>query len=107
TDKPLPQRALWEGNTLKISVPDKSVGRYLGPYPELPGQGSIHFRTLLAELVAFHSVRRVLEGRRKGVPTEALTLYRDHMQLERKCLPRIHAALVVPAELETSFGQQA
>ncbi len=99
-DKPLPQRALWEGNTLKISVADWSIGRYLGPYPELPGQEAFHFRTMLAELVAFHSVRRILEARRKGVAVEPLTLYRDHMQLERKCLPRIHAVLAPVDELE-------
>jgi hypothetical protein len=93
-DKPLPQRALWDADVLKISAVDRSIARYLGSSPDFPGQEQVHFRTILAELVAFHSVRRVVERRRKNSPSEALNLYREHMQLERKCLPRIHAALI-------------
>jgi hypothetical protein len=74
----------------------------LGPYPELPGQKKTHWRIVFAELVAFHSVRRVVETRWKRVPAEALILYRDHMRLERKCLPRIHAALVGHDEIEAA-----
>jgi hypothetical protein len=93
-DKPLPQRALWDADVLKISAIDKSIARYLGSSPDFPGQEQVHFRTILAELVAFHSVRRVVDRRRKNAPSESVNLYREHMQLERKCLPRVHAALV-------------
>ena len=55
------QRAVWDGNLLKIAGNHKSVQRYLGPAPKFSGQDSIHFRLLLAELIASSVANRILE----------------------------------------------
>lgn len=55
------QRAVWSGNLLKISGRHKSIRRYLGPAPSFLGQDSIHFRLLIAELIADNVARRILE----------------------------------------------
>lgn len=55
------QRAVWDGNLLKIAGQHKSILRYLGPPPDYPGQVSIHFRLLLAELIASSVANRILE----------------------------------------------
>ncbi len=96
------QRAMWEGNVLKISTLDKSIKRYLGPQSKgWPGQHSLHFRTLLAEVVAFHSFRRVVDSPARRLPSTALDVYRRHLQLETKYVPRIHGVLLPNAELDS------
>ncbi|MDP2649842.1 MAG: hypothetical protein Q8P10_03275 [bacterium] len=55
------QRAVWDGDLLKIGGRHSSVRRYLGPAPDFSNQDSIHFRLLLAELIADNVARRVLE----------------------------------------------
>jgi len=55
------QRAVWDGNRLKISGRHNSLRRYLGQAPDFPGQTTIHFRLLLAELIADNVARRILE----------------------------------------------
>ncbi|MGI8925416.1 MAG: hypothetical protein ACR2HN_02070 [Tepidiformaceae bacterium] len=96
-----PQRAVWDGNTLKVSALDRSVQRCLGPRSQKwPWQHSIHFRTMLAEIVAFHSARRLIENTHAQSRPPASELYRLHMQLEQRCLPRIHAVLVNASEIK-------
>lgn len=56
------QRAVWDSNLLKISGRHPSVRRYLGsPESGFPGQDFIHFRMLMAELIADNVARRILE----------------------------------------------
>jgi len=56
------QRAVWDSNLLKISGRHPSVKRYLGSSEDdFPGQDSIHFRLLVAELIADNVARRILE----------------------------------------------
>lgn len=56
------QRAVWSGNLLKISGRHKTIRRYLGPPSSwLSAQDSIHFRLLIAELIADNVARRILE----------------------------------------------
>jgi hypothetical protein len=95
-----PQRAVWDGNILKVSAADPSVSRYLGPQSEgWPGQESLHFRALLAEIVAFHVVRRIVEQRPLSADAAAAEVYRQHLQLEQACLQRIHAVLLPGPEV--------
>ncbi len=96
-----PQRAVWDGSVLRVSALDRSLARYLGPRPGWPGQDTVHFRAILAEIVAFHSARRVVEAkpRQPGLSLPLSSLYREHMQLEQKCLQRIHSVLVREAEI--------
>jgi len=59
-------RAMWgdndgKPNLLKISSQHDSIKRYLGPEPEFVGQNSLHFRALLAEIVAESVCRKTLE----------------------------------------------
>lgn len=59
-------RAMWgdndgKPNLLKISSQHDSIKRYLGPEPEFEGQNSLHFRVLLAEIVAESVCRKTLE----------------------------------------------
>lgn len=94
------QRAMWDGNVLRVSTLDKSIKRYLGLQSKgWPGQRTRHFRALLAEVVAFHTVRRIV-GRSTtlagGGPEE---IYRKHLQLERTCLQRVHSVLLSASEL--------
>src|SRR3989338_4597292 len=56
------QRAVWIGNILKIAGRHKSIRRYLGPAETgFMGQISLHFRLLIADLMADTVARRVLE----------------------------------------------
>ena len=48
-------------NLLKISSQHDSIKRYLGPEPDFNGQNSLHFRVLLAEIVAESVCRKTLE----------------------------------------------
>ncbi len=58
-------RAAWavldgKPNQLKISVKHESIKRYLGKAPDFKGQNELHFRLLLAELVAESICRKSL-----------------------------------------------
>lgn len=55
------QRAVWSGDLLKINSRHKAIRRYSGLPPNYPGQDLIHFRLLLAELIADNVARRILE----------------------------------------------
>lgn len=55
------QRAVWDGDILKINTRHKTIRRYSGSPPDYLGQDSIHFHLLLAELIADNVARRVLE----------------------------------------------
>jgi hypothetical protein len=105
-DEPFPQRALWADKVLKISAQDKSISRYLGAGSAgWPGQDAIAFRTMLAEIVGFHSIRRIVEFKYKSQNLSSLNLYREHLQLERKYLARIHAVLVDSNDIATQISE--
>jgi hypothetical protein len=94
------QRAMWDGNVLKVSTLDKSIRRYLGSQSKgWPGQRTRHFRAILAEVAAFHAVRRIVES--SSMPSWAgpSDIYRKHLQLERACLQRVHSVVLPTAEL--------
>ncbi len=68
-------RARWaehEGkpNLLLISARHESVKRYLGPAPDYKGQHSLHFRVILAEIVAEAVCRKSLMLETKDRPWE-------------------------------------
>ncbi len=56
------QRYRWQQNMLEIAARHKSVNRYLGPKADnYPGQNTVHFRLLLAEIVAEAVCARIME----------------------------------------------
>jgi hypothetical protein len=102
------QRATWDGNRLKISGRHESIRRYLGPPeadPPFPGQESLHFRLLVAELVAYNAARRILE---LNAPKDTRTFenidvtgfYRKHAEYVNDFLPIAHRCQVPKSELE-------
>ena len=106
-DEELGQRGVWEGSTLKISARHSSVQRYLGKKSDnWPGQHSIHFRTMLAEIIAFEGTRRVIQNRNDGqLPLDALSLYHAHILLSEKCLKQIHSVSVCSAEAQMELSK--
>lgn len=66
-------RAAWsaqEPNLLEIYATHESIKRYLGPEPDFAGQDKLHFRILLAEIVAESFCRKALELEAKSRPWE-------------------------------------
>jgi len=89
------QRAVWSGNLLKISGRHKSVHRYLGPAPEFLGQDSIHFRLLIAELIADNVARRILElnaqkNIREYEDMDVSSFYQKHRRYMNEFLEKAH-----------------
>jgi hypothetical protein len=79
-------RAKWaddEGrpNVLFVSARHESLRRYLGPGPEFEGQSTVHFRILLAEIVAESVCRKSLGLECKERPWEFrwADLGKDHI----------------------------
>ena len=64
------QRSKWHAYTLRIATRHPSVRRYLGPPTKFEGQESIHFRVLLAEIVAEAVCQRVLGRMTKENPED-------------------------------------
>lgn len=97
----IPQRARMEAGTLFVNTQDRSVSRYLGPKNKnYPGQHSVPFNVLLAEIMVENASRSVLLR-----ATETLSpaeLFGRHAEQMRKWLPRIHAVLVSTADLDAN-----
>lgn len=102
------QRAVWSGNLLKISGRHKSVRRYLGPSPEFIGQDSIHFRLLIAELIADNVARRVLElNAQKNIrdfeDIDVSGFYQKHRRYMNEFLEIAHKIQIPEPEIEVVF----
>ena len=92
-------RYRWNKNVLEIGARHPSLNRYLGPKSErYPGQDELHFRVLLAEVVAEALCARRLEGNIRANPGdfEAMSWddhYRHFSELMSRFLPKAHALM--------------
>lgn len=82
-------------NLIKINGQHKNIKRYLGPAPEYNGQLTIHFRLLMAELIADTVARRILESNAQKNASEYRDLdvtafYRKHREYMNKFLEIAH-----------------
>ena len=94
------QRAILREGTLIVNAADPTIARYLGKRQDgWPGQGDLHFRTMLAEVVTHTLARHVIENRHQQVGPESSRLFYEHMELAARWLPRVHRVLVPTAEL--------
>lgn len=100
----IPQRAWMEAGTLFVNTADRSVKRYLGPKSRnYPGQHSVAFNVLLAEIMVDIASRSVLlRGTETLLPAE---LFGRHTEQMRSWLPRIHAVLVSASEIEKARSE--
>lgn len=97
----IPQRARMEAGTLFVNTRDRSVSRYLGPKNKnYPGQHSVPFNVLLAEIMVENASRSVLL--RGGETLSPVELFGRHAEQMREWLPRIHSVLVSRADLDRS-----
>ena len=90
------QRSQWVGNVLKIAARHPSIRRYLGLKSEgFPGQGTKHFRLLLAEVVADAVIRKALssferDGEYDGEIRDWDFYYSEYHKMMSKFLPDAH-----------------
>lgn len=100
------QRAVWDRNTLKIAGRHPSIKRYLGSAEDnFPNQETLHFRLLVAELVADNVAKRIMESsaQRNIAEFEDLDVtgfYRKHRQYMGEILNVAHSLQVADGELE-------
>lgn len=99
------QRALWNGNLLKISGRHNSIRRYLGPAPDFSGQDHVHFRLLLAELIADNVARRILElnsqkNIREFEDMDVTSFYIKHRRYMNNFLEIAHKIQIPESEIE-------
>jgi hypothetical protein len=88
------------GGILTINAGHPSVARYLGSKQrKWPGQDAVHFRTMLAEIIAWAFARHVVQSRRQYERLESYQILHEQMQLMDKWLPRVHSALVSRGEI--------
>ena len=93
------QRAWLDAGTLFVNAKDRTVRRYLGAKRKgWPGQNSIHFNVMLAEVIVEAASRSQLQ-RSETELRDALTLFGRQIALMRKWLPSIQRALVPEADL--------
>ena len=96
-------RYRWNKNVLEVGARHPSLMRYLGPKAEsYPGQNAMHFRVLLAEVVAEALCARRLERNVEANPNdfEGMTwddYYRHFSQLMSRFLPKAHALMAPEA----------
>ena len=96
-------RYRWNKNVLEVGARHPSLKRYLGPKAEsYPGQNAVHFRVLLAEVVAEALCARRLEGNIEANPNDfdGMTwddYYRHFAQLMSRFLPKAHALMAPEA----------
>ena len=99
----IPQRAYLseDGSTLVINAANPSISRYLGEKRDgWPGQGDIHFRTMLAEVITYTLARYVIQNRpQQESPDMMFRLFVAHMELMERWLPRVHRVLVPTNEI--------
>jgi len=92
------QRAVWDKNLLKINGQYHTIKRYLGgpdAEPPFPGQDTLHFRMLLAELIADNVARKVFElesirEKEKFMTFDATRFYRQHRKYMNEFLEIAH-----------------
>ena len=100
----IPQRARLDAGTLFLNTQDPSVRRYLGAKSQnYPGQRTIPFNVMLAEIMVEVASRSVLL--RSTETISRLELFGRHEEQMRKWLPAIHRVLVPKAGLGKSDGQ--
>ena len=100
----IPQRARLDAGTLFLNTQDPSVRRYLGAKSQnYPGQRTIPFNVMLAEIMVEVASRSVLL--RSTETISRLELFGRHEEQMRKWLPAIHRVLVPTADLRKTDGQ--
>ena len=96
-DLKVAQRALLkeDGSVLRINMRHPSVARYAGKKKggRWPGLDTVHFNTMLAEIITWAFSRFVIQDRRQERQDPSRLFY-EQMQLMDKWLPRVHGALV-------------
>lgn len=99
------QRAVLVDNTIEINAQHKIIKRYLGSQEsDYSGQNFIHFRLLVAELIADTVARRVLELNAQSHPREfegmdATGFYRKHREFMNAFLECVHEIQIPHDEL--------
>ena len=80
----VPQRAWLDGSTLKVNALDPSVKAYLGPKGDgWPGQETVHFNAMLAEVLASTVVRHKLQSK-YGEPYDVVRLFGEYQSRTRE-----------------------
>ena len=97
-------RYRWNRNVLEIGARHPSLQRYLGRKAEsYPGQDHLHFRVLLAEVVAEALCARRLEGNIQANPGDFEGMswddyYRHFAELMSRFLPNAHELMAPEVE---------
>ena len=92
-------RYRWNKNVLEIGARHPSLKRYLGPKSEqYPGQDALHFRVLLAEVVAEALCARRLQGNIEANPRDFEGIswddyYRHFARMMSEFLPKAHGLM--------------
>ena len=92
-------RYRWNRNVLEIGARHPSLKRYLGPKSEqYPGQDALHFRVLLAEVVAEALCARRLQGNIEANPRDFEGMswddyYRHFARMMSEFLPKAHGLM--------------
>ena len=92
-------RYRWNKNELEIGARHPALKRYLGPKAEqYPGQDSLHFRVLLAEVVAEALCARRLQGNIEANPRDFDGMswddyYRHFARMMSEFLPKAHGLM--------------
>ena len=92
-------RYRWNRNVLEIGARHPSLKRYLGPKSEqYPGQDELHFRVLLAEVVAEALCSRRLQGNIESNPGDFEGMawddyYRHFARMMSEFLPKAHGLM--------------
>ena len=92
-------RYRWNKNVLEIGVRHPSLKRYLGPKSEqYPEQDTLHFRVLLAEVVAEALCARRLQGNIDANPRDFEGIsgdeyYRHYARMMSEFLPKAHGLM--------------
>jgi hypothetical protein len=93
------QRAVWDGSRLIVNATHRSISRYLGPKSKKwPGQHSVEFRVVLAEIIASALARKVIFDRIEQ-PRDAIRAITEQMRLTERWLSRIHSSLLPAKEV--------
>lgn len=101
TESEINQRAWLDAGKLYINAQDSTVRRYLGSKRQgWPGQNSVPFNVMLAEVIVEAAVRSQLQ-RMETEMRDAPTLLGRQIARAQEWLPRIHRALVPDAELRS------
>jgi len=101
------QRAVWSVNLLKIAGRYPTIKRYLGKPEEFLGQDTLHFRMLLAELIADNVARKILElesirEKEKYSNFDVSRFYKQHRKYTNEFLSIAHKIQIPEKDLGTS-----